>query len=653
MKRALNAGLFIGLLLAAGLCHGAEHIEIVLDTSTEMWDLFPDGTPRIVAIRTALEAFLMSPAATGRNMEFGLRTIGGRSDITDDSGCADSDNLIPNGPVDPERWSAALANLDLRGGRALVHAIEEAAEDLSGFDGERRIAVVTSGGDQCHRDIIALLDRLAEAERPIAVRIVGLGMDQDIANLLLLSTPTQNVNDPQKLLGSLRWAAAPQTAESKRAEWLDLVITYGDTAVDGAILSMVDRFVGEASTTTVVGGAARIRLRPGRYRATIEGPGIGMVVLDDIVHLGDLEPLEIVLDPSPPVTLEVDPERPLAGEEAYIQYWGAPIGTNLVAVTTAGAPPGRHLTQVPVTGLSGEVTIPLTDSPNQLEVQFIRDIGSGIQQLLGKLDFETSRRRVTVEAPERVEIQTPLTLTWSGGGMAGDHIIVEYSGDGFREDVLCIPAIGDGPVTVDAPGPAGDYVVRFRSRRGLSLARAGLEVFEILATLEAPETAAPGEDLLVGWTGPEAAQDFLSIAALEELSDQYRSFSPTTRGNPAVLTAPHTPGDYEIRYVRAADGEVLARQPLEIAVVEIALEVERVVEAGTRFEVRWSGTAGEGDFISVADQRSGPKNHLDWSYTDLGSPVTLAAPFEPGKYVVRYVSGTSNTIVARRSIEVR
>ena len=87
--------------------------------------------------------------------------------------------------------------------------------------------------------------------------------------------------------------------------------------------------------------------------------------------------------------------------------------------------------------------------------------------------------------------------------------------------------------------------------------------------------------------------------------------------------------------------------------VEVTLEVPRVVEAGTRFEVTWSGASGKGDFITVAHARSGPKKHLDWSYTDLGSPVTLAAPFDAGKYVVRYVSGTSDEIVARQPIEVR
>jgi Ca-activated chloride channel family protein len=237
--------------------------------------------------------------------------------------------------------------------------------------------------------------------------------------------------------------------------------------------------------------------------------------------------------------------------------------------------------------------------------------------------------------------------------LPGDHIIVEYRGDDLREEVLCIPAIGGRPVTIKAPDLAGEYVVRYRSRQGRSLARDEFETFEILATLEGPTTAAPGQDISVAWTGPDATQDFLSIAALDEDGEQYQRFAPTTNGNPAVLTTPIAPGDYEIRYVRGADGEILARTPLAVAVVEVILDIPRVVEAGTRFEVAWSGTAGKGDFITVAHPHSEPKDHLDWSYTDLGSPVTLAAPFEAGKYVVRYVSGTTNEIMAHQPIKVR
>jgi len=626
----------------------------LLDASMGMWDTLPDGTPRIVAVRAAIDAFVVSPAASGQKFTFGLRTIGGRSDITRASGCADSRSLIANGPIDPIQWSSALANLEIRGGRALVHAIEEAVNDLSSRDGQKGMVIITSGADQCHRNISALLETLSAAKNPIEVRIIGLGLDQKLANSLLLLAPTRNVNEPSKLLDTVRWAAAPQASASSRAEWFELLITRSEQPVTGATLFIADRYFGDETSTDIVAGVARMRLAPGRYRARIEGLETGTVVLDDIFHVGTQETLGVVLSSLPPVTLEVDPERPLAGAEAHIQYWGAPPGTNFVAVTAAEAPVGHYLAKIQVIGPNGEVTLPLPDSPNDLEVQFTHDIGSGIQQLLGRLEFGTSRRKVALEAPERTEIQSPMTLTWDGSGLPGDHIVVEYQRDDLREDVLCVPAAGNGgSVTINAPDLAGDYVVRFRSRRGRSLARSSFEVFEILATLEGPTAAAPGEDIIVTWTGPNTAQDFLTIAFHDQDGEEYLRFVPTTHGNPSVLTAPIAQGDYEIRYVRAADSEILARHPLAVVVAKVILEIPSVVEAGTRFEVAWSGTSGEGDYIAVARPLSGRKKHLDWSYTHLGSPVSLAAPFEPGRYVVRYVSGTSNKIVARQPIEVR
>ena len=225
MKRANRLAFGICWLLAASLCPGAERVEIVLDTSMGMWDTFPTGTPRIVAARSAINAFVVSPAVREFELEIGLRTVGGRSEIFEGSGCGDSETVVATGPVDPPQWSSALADLDPRGGRALVHAVEEAAEHLAGGDGEGRIVMITSGPDQCYRDINVLLDTLSQEENPIPVRIIGLNIDHALASSLIQSTPTRNVSDPAKLLDTLGWAMLPPGVDSTRPEWLELQLT--------------------------------------------------------------------------------------------------------------------------------------------------------------------------------------------------------------------------------------------------------------------------------------------------------------------------------------------------------------------------------------------------------------------------------------------
>jgi hypothetical protein len=83
------------------------------------------------------------------------------------------------------------------------------------------------------------------------------------------------------------------------------------------------------------------------------------------------------------------------------------------------------------------------------------------------------------------------------------------------------------------------------------------------------------------------------------------------------------------------------------------ISVPKRVEAGTRFEVEWTGTPGAGDFLAVAVKGSKARRYLDWSYATAGSPLTLAAPFKKGQFVVRYISGSDFAILAQTPIAVR
>jgi Ca-activated chloride channel family protein len=371
------------------------------------------------------------------------------------------------------------------------------------------------------------------------------------------------------------------------------------------------------------------------------------------VHDGLGGPVEIGLSSVPDVTLEAFPERPPAVSDATIHFWGAPRGDNRLIVTVADAPAGDFIVQSPAPGPDGEITLLIPDSPNNLELRLTRDIGGGVHQLLGRTELTTDRRKVSLSAPESLEIQTPLEVRWSGSTFDGDHITIAGAESDATDFTACLPAREDSKVSTTAPTVPGNYIIRFHTRRSRILDQANIQVFEVLATLDAPGQTAAGGEVIVGWAGPEGVQDYLSLAAAGAADDEYLSWAPAADGNPTRLAVPADPGPFELRYVRGEDGEVLARQPLEVVAVETTIEAPSVVTAGTRFEVVWTGTATEGDFIAVAKPRTRAKNFIDWAYTSYGSPVTLAAPFEPGSYVVRYVSGASNEIIARSRIEVR
>jgi Ca-activated chloride channel family protein len=110
---------------------------------------------------------------------------------------------------------------------------------------------------------------------------------------------------------------------------------------------------------------------------------------------------------------------------------------------------------------------------------------------------------------------------------------------------------------------------------------------------------------------------------------------------------------YEVRYVRGLDGAVLAKQSLEVVEEEVRIEAPPVAGPGTRFEVRVTGVPGPGDFVAVARTDAGLDDFLDFAFVDSQTTTSLAAPFEPGRYEVRYVSAAGPRIVAASPLTVR
>jgi len=641
-----------GLLLTT-VCLAADRVEIVVDNSAAMWGTVGRDMPRIVALREALTAVAVSATALDAGLEIGVRMVGGHRDMIEDGVCDDTELLIPIGEVDPAAWREALADLFPRGGRPLVRAVRAAFADLSAGTEGRRIVIVTAGGDTCGGDLAKLLSGYAENREAVVFRVVGLAIDRQTADALTLVARTRNVTDVNSLLDSLMWAALPNEERAAKMQWLSLHVTLGGSPVSGAEIALERGVPDESWTAPIEAGAARIQLPAGRYRATITSPTFEPMEVAGINHVVGESDVDLELSAMPPVTLEVDPERPISGGHAFVQFWGAPSDSGWVTVALAESPLDSYLVRSPAVGPSGERALRLPDVMRELEVGFVRQSGQGVMQLLGRRSFQCSQGKASIDCPEAIENGTALQISWQGPKLPGDHITISGTDGSAVDDLLCIPADSGGPISVTAPIVPGAYEIRYLSSLGRALTRANLEVYEVLATLEAPTELSPGQEFTVEWVGPNAPQDYLSLSLPETENEAYIEWQPTASGSPLRLHAPHDPGSYEIRYVRASDDAVLAREPLIVVAVAVSLRVPTVVETGTRFDVEWSGTPGPGDFLAVAREHSDDQQYLDWSYTTLGSPLSLAAPFRPGRFEVLYVSGKDLEILAREPLKVR
>ncbi|MFF1545411.1 VWA domain-containing protein [Streptomyces sp. NPDC058291] len=171
---ALLAALTAGLAFPAGAVADettatAPKVDLVLDVSGSMRTKDMDGGTRMAAAKQAFNEVL---DATPENVLLGIRTLGAGYPGDDrKTGCKDTAQLYPVGPLDRTEAKTAVATLSPTGWTPIGPALLKAADDLDGGTGSKRIVLISDGEDTC-----APLDP-CEVAREIAAKGIGLTID--------------------------------------------------------------------------------------------------------------------------------------------------------------------------------------------------------------------------------------------------------------------------------------------------------------------------------------------------------------------------------------------------------------------------------------------------------------------------------------------
>ncbi|MEX0970083.1 MAG: VWA domain-containing protein [Paracoccaceae bacterium] len=181
------------------------------------------------------------------------------------------------------------------------------------------------------------------------------------------------------------------------------------------------------------------------------------------------------------------------------------------------------------------------------------------------------------------------------------------------------------------------------------------QYFEVMlsdaVTLAAESPVSPGAAVPVTWAGPNANGDYLAIAPAGSNASAIESYVRTIEGSPAAMVAPLVAGAYEIRYVSAVRGEILAAIPLMVDVANVRLSAPDEVTAGTGFLVEWEGLNLRGDAIILTPRDGAAASAVSQVRTSEGNPALLTAPENPGNYTLHYLDN-AGIIQASRDIAV-
>ena len=172
------------------------------------------------------------------------------------------------------------------------------------------------------------------------------------------------------------------------------------------------------------------------------------------------------------------------------------------------------------------------------------------------------------------------------------------------------------------------------------------------ASLETPVDVAAGAGFDVGWTGPDGKGDYVTVVAKGASKGIHRGYDYTRKGSPLSLTAPDTPGSYEVRYVSGESKETLVVAPLIVGEVSATVEGPDAVGAGGKVEVAWTGPDNKNDYITIVEKGAAEATYGSYTYTRNGSPLELTASETAGEYELRYLMGQSKRVLASAGIEV-
>ena len=284
---------------------------------------------------------------------------------------------------------------------------------------------------------------------------------------------------------------------------------------------------------------------------------------------------------------------------------------------------GEQRAQRIVDGADAEVRVPLTQTLDAT----VRVVPAG-------------------EAP----VSSKILVEWTGPDRARDYVTVVQRG--AREGAYLDYAYtaNGNPLTLTMPNEPGEYEVRYvLGEPPTTLARTPITATATKATLDTVASVSAGDVFEVKWTGPNYEGDWVTIVKPDAREGTYTNYWYTRKGNPAQLTAPLEPGNYEVRYV--SDRKVIARRPIEVTGVAATISGPRTAVAGTRHRISWTGPNGNRDWITVTKPSDRPRIYTEYAYTSKGSPQVLRMPLEPGEYEFRYVQ-EGRKVLARQPVTI-
>lgn len=257
---------------------------------------------------------------------------------------------------------------------------------------------------------------------------------------------------------------------------------------------------------------------------------------------------------------------------------------------------------------------------------------------------------VSVQVPQAVPAGTTFELSWSQTLHPHNRLsIVDQAGVKVRES----GALGQSTKgTLQAPPAPGEYAVHYMAGDRIA-GSAALTVVPVQQSITAPAQVQTGQEFTISWTQTLHRHNTVAIVPAGAQGSQGKTTDiyDQEKRIDRRITAPTTPGDFELRYMQG--NAVMARTPLKVVQATQSLTSRAMVLAGNNLEVAWGQQLSAEDTVAlVPPGATSAKAAVSSGRAERTLRRRLRAPKEPGHFEVIYIAARSGQVLVRKPIEV-
>ena len=287
-------------------------------------------------------------------------------------------------------------------------------------------------------------------------------------------------------------------------------------------------------------------------------------VLDEGKRTMASQPIEIT---APEVTVS-GPESALAGSSFTVAWTGAVHGQDYVTIVPMGADEGSHGDYTRVRD-AAEGNLQAPADTGMYEIRYVLDEG---KRTMASQPIEITAPEVTLSAQDKLRAGDALRVEWAGAVHPQDYITLVPMGtpDGDHAEYFRVRDGSSHDIT--APDQPGLYELRYMLNEGRRvMARHTVEILAADAplssgaSLSAPDSAAAGSQIEVGWSVDSTSADQrITLARADQAIFTWLSATKVDGPPPLSITLPDEPGSYELRFLDVTNQSVLARKVLVV-----------------------------------------------------------------------------------------